>query len=130
MGYEEPYIQEKIIKVINSKIESNKNDLEMNIINELKCRHLPTILSSITSNFSEPISAEIFFIENIFPIPPSSFYVSPNNFIYEPNPINIIFSNVQINTVNFIYAFVFYEKRLAYNQSIIYIPKTFVIISQ
>ena len=130
LGYEENYIQEKIIKVINSKIESNKNNLEMNIINELKCRHLPTILSSITSNFSEPISEEIFFIENIFPIPPSSFYASPNNFIYEPNPINIIFSNVQINTVNFIYAFVFYEKRLAYNQSIIYIPKTFVIISQ
>lgn len=130
LGYEESYIQEKIIKVINSKIESNKNNLEMNIFSELKCRHLPTILSSISSNFSEPITDENYFIENIFPIPPSAFYVSPNNFIYEPNPINIIYSNVQNNIVNFIYAYVFYEQRLAYNKSIIYIPKTFVIVSQ
>ena len=130
LGYEEPYIQEKIIKAINSKIESNKNNFEMNIFNELKCRHLPTILSSISSNFSEPISDENFLIENIFPIPPSTFYVSPDNFIYEPNPINIIYSNVQNNIVNFIYAYVFYEQKLAYNQSIIYIPKTFVIVSQ
>ena len=130
LGYEEPYIQEKIIKVINSKIESTRNNLEINIFHELKCRHLPTILSSISSNFSEPITGENFFIENIFPIPPSSFYVSPNNFIYEPNPINIIYSNVQNNIVNFVYTYVFYEKRLAYNQSIIYIPKAFVIVSQ
>ena len=130
LGYEEPYIQEKIRKAINSEIKSNKKNFEGNIFNELKCRHLPTILSSISSNINEPITEENYFIENIFPIPPSTFYVSPNNFIYEPNPINIISSNVQNKIVNFCYAYVFYEKRLAYNQSIIYIPKTFVIISQ
>ena len=132
VGYEETYIQEKIIKNINSIIETDKEKefFETNIYNEYKCRHLPTILSSISSNFNGPISNETYLIENIFPIPPTIYYNSQKNFIYEPSPKNVIFTNIQNEIVNFIYGYIFYEKKMAYYNSNIYIPKAFIIISQ
>ena len=133
MGYEELYIKEKIIKNINQKIESeqldNKN-VNTNIIKEFTCRNLPTILFSMNSNFSEPMANEKFLIQYVFPIPPTIFISSPNDFLYEPNEINVIFTNVHDDVVNIGYSFVFYEKYFACNKSNIYVPKAFVIISQ
>ena len=133
MGYEEIYIKEKIINIINSKIELNEkeqNNSKENQFYEFNCRHLPTILSSMSTNFAEPIVDEELLIKNIFPIPPTIFYTSPNNFIYEPKQINVIFTNIQNNAVNICYSYIFYEKYYAYNKSYIYVPKAFVILSQ
>ena len=133
MGYEELYIKEKIIKNINSKIElnekENENSKEKKIYN-FKCGHLPTILSSISTKFSEPIAREELLIKNVFPIPPNIFFTSPTNFNFEPQETNVIFSNIQNDVVNIYYAYIFYEKYYAYNKSFIYIPKAFVILSQ
>ena len=138
MGYEESYIQEKIIKNFNNKMvleleeEEQKNrkiNPESKIFNEYKCRNLPTILSSIGSNFAKPIPTELL-IGNVFPIPPSVLYTTTDNFIYEPYPLNVIFSNIQNNIVNIGYAFIFYENRIILNKVKIYIPKAFVILSQ
>ena len=68
MGYEESFIEEKIIKNINIQIESkqseqlddnNKNkNTNINEIQEFRCRQLPTILFSINSNFSGILARE------------------------------------------------------------------------
>ena len=133
MSYEETYIKEKIINNINIKIESEKNSkvyTEAYSLKKYKCRHLPTILSSISSNISESIANERYLIQSVFPIPPTIFYTSSNNYLFQPNPMNIIFSNIQNNVINICYAYIFYEKYLAYDRSNIYIPKAFVILSQ
>ena len=138
IGYEESYINEKIIKNINTKIESEEKENEEkedeekkeNIVSEFNIRHFPTIISSISSNFIEPMAEERYIIQNIFPIPPTIYYTSGNNITYEPNPINVIFTNIQNEVVNIYYSYIFYEKEYAYNKSIIFIPKAFVILSQ
>ena len=64
MGYEESYIQEKIIKnfTIQTQAElelaeqkNKKLNPDSKILNEYKCRNLPSILFSLGSNFSEPL---------------------------------------------------------------------------
>ena len=138
MGFEELYIQEKIIKNFNEKIlleldeEEQKNkkiNPETKIFKEYKCRHFPTILSSIGSNFSKTIPSELL-IKKVFPIPPPVFYTTIDNLIYEPYSLNIVFTNIQNNIVNIGYAYLFYENRIIFNKAKIYIPKAFVIISQ
>ena len=138
MGFEELYIQQKIIKNFNEKIlleldeEEQKNkklNPETKIFKEYKCRHFPTILSSIGSNFSKTIPSELL-IKKVFPVPPSIFYTTTDNFIYEPYSLNIVFTNIQNNIVNIGYAYLFYENRIIFNKAKIYIPKAFVIISQ
>ena len=102
MGFEELYIQEKIIKNFSQemflKLEEEEQKIQnlnpgAKIFKEYKCRYLPTILSSIGSNFTEPIPIEIL-INNVFPIPPSVIYTTIDNNIFEPNPLNIVFSNI------------------------------------
>ena len=138
MGFEELYIQEKIIKIFSQemflKLEEEEQKIQnlnpgAKIFKEYKCRYLPTILSSIGSNFTEPIPIEIL-INNVFPIPPSVIYTTIDNNIFEPNPLNIVFSNIQNKVVNIGYAYIFYENRIIFNKGKIYIPKAFVIISQ
>ena len=138
MGFEELYIQEKIIKNFNQNMiikleeeeqKQKKRNPESQVFNEYKCRHLPTILSSIGSNFTVPISTDLL-IKNVFPIPPSIYYTTIDNFIYEPYPLNVVFSNIQNKIVNIGYAYIFYENRIIFNRAKIYIPKAFVIISQ
>ena len=138
MGFEEIYIKEKIIKYFTEKIlldldeEEQKNkkiNPDRKIFKEYKCRHSPTILFSVGSNFSKPISNEML-IKSVFPIPPSVFYTTIDNFIYEPYSLNIVFTNIQNNIVNIGYAYIFYENRIIFNKAKIYIPKAFVIISQ
>ena len=136
MGFEESYIQEKIInnekmllKLKEEEQKKKKLNSETKIFDEYKCRHFPTILSLIGSNFPKEISYELL-IKQVFPIPPSVFYTTVDNSIYEPYSLNIVFSNIQNNIVNIGYAYVFYENRIIINKVKIYIPKAFVIISQ
>ena len=131
MGYEESYIKEKILKNINlrNQSEQNEKNIESDLVYEFKCRHLPTILSSISSNFSEPIAEDKILIQNVFPIPPTIYYTSSNNLKYEPKQVNVIFTNIQNEVVNIGYSYIFYEKEYIY-KSFVFIPKALVIISQ
>ena len=86
----------------------------------LKYQQLQSILLSIDSSFSEPIERKDFFIQNVFPIPPTIYISSSNNIIYELNKINVIFPNIQNNIVNILYAYIFYEKYYSNNKSNIY----------
>ena len=134
LGFEESYIIEKILKIFNEKMilkiekEQQKTKEINNIFKEYKCRHFPTILSSIGTNFNRPIPFELL-IKQVFPIPPSVFYTTIDNSIYKPYSLNIVFSNIQNNIVYIGYAYVFYENRII-NKNKIYIPKAFVILSQ
>ena len=139
MGYDESYIQEKIIKNFDSKTlqelelaeqKSKKINPETKILNEYKCRNLPSILFSLGSNFSEPLESESQIIKEVFPVPPSVLYAIIDNFIYEPISNDIVFSNIQNNVVNIGYAHIFYESKNILENIRIYIPKAFVIISQ
>ena len=142
MGYEESYIQEKIIKHFSSKTkldleladEKNKQqNPESKILNEEKCRNLPSILFSLGSNFSDPLEGEDDLIKDVFPVPPSVFYSiieKENNLIYEPMSNDVIFSNIQNDVVNIGYAHIFYESKIILEKVRIYVPKSFVIISQ
>lgn len=139
IGYEESYIKEKIEKNIdpkylvdieNSESKVKKPNIETKIFNEYKCRNLPTLLSCISSNFSGALANARQIIEYVFPIPPGIFYTTPENTQYEPNPINVVFTNIQNQVVNIGYAFIFYENRNIINQMKLYIPKAFVILSQ
>ena len=121
---------EKILLELNEEEQKSKKlNPETKIFKEYKCRHFPTILSSIGSNFTMSIPIELL-IKKVFPIPPSVFYTTTDNFIYEPYSLNIVFTNIQNNIVNIGYAYLFYENRIIYNKAKIYIPKAFVIISQ
>jgi len=137
VGYEETYFQEIILQnlqSVNINQEMEKIDSKMKkgsdnkfIYKEYKCRNLPTILGSITSNYEGGIFDGNQIIEKVFPIPPSIYYG-----FQETIPIdstNVVFTNIQNNVVNIGYAFIFYENKI-FNKLKIYIPKAFVIISQ
>jgi hypothetical protein len=140
MGYDELYIQEKIIKNFNSQTQldleiaeqkSKKINPESKILNEYKCRNLPSILFSLGANFPEPLISENDLIKNVFPVPPSVFYsIIDNNLKFEPIPNNVVFSNIQNTVVNIGYAHIFYEAKNILEKVRIFIPKAFVIISQ
>ena len=138
MGYEESYIQEKIIPTVNPQLIAELEELESKarristiskIYNEFKCRHQPTVLNSISSNFEGGMLNTLQMIDYVFPIPPSIFYSSADNSLSDPYPINVVFSNIQNNVVNIGYAYIFYENRTVHKIKF-YIPKAFVIISQ
>ena len=138
MGYEELYIQEKILKSLNQEVileleeekeKNKKSSPDARIGKKFYNGHLPTILSSIGSNFSEPINSDLL-IKNVFPLPPSIFYTINDNSPTSLPTLNIVFSNIQNNIVNIGYAYIFYENRYFLNKLKFYIPKAFVIISQ
>ena len=139
IGYDELYIQEKIIKNFDSKTlqelelaeqKSKKLNPETKILNEYKCSNFPSILFSLGSNFSEGLENEAEIIKDVFPIPPSVLYAIIDNFIYEPISNDVVFSNIQNDVVNMGYAHIFYESKNILDNIRIYIPKAFVIISQ
>ena len=137
IGYEETYIQEKIINPISllkgNIFEDNefkqKKNIETKVLKEYKCRNLPTILSSISSSFTGGIAIGKKIVEQVFPVPPSVYYGPHDKFSHDLNPTNIIFSNIQNDVVNVGYSVLFYENRII-NDKKIYIPKAFAIISQ
>jgi len=140
IGYEDLYFDEVILKnlpPLNINQENEKLDMKTRknsdmklCYKEYKCRNLPTILGSISSNFSGGIFDGNQIIEKVFPIPPSVYY----GYIDIPHePINVVFTNIQNNVVNIGYAFIFYETKIVNKNKIIikiFVPKAFVIISQ
>ena len=137
IGYDDLYYQEKIIKKTSVLINDKKEELNSKekknsekIFSKFYCRNLPTILSSITSDFTGPILNGNQIIENVFPIPPAILYDFEGKEIPNEKKNNfVIFSNIQNEVVNYGYGHIFYEKK-NYKEIVLYIPKAFVIISQ
>ena len=124
VGYEEAFINEKIIKSIQNKDNSSSNN------NKFKCKEYPTILSSINSDYQGEMMEEDEIIKHIFNEPPSILYSKGDNLGIDIRKKNIIFSKVEDNIINIGYAFIFYEFLSMPNRTKIFIPKAFVIISQ
>ena len=142
LGYDDLYYQEKIIEAVielcSQKKENNSKDKKkQEDFIKFYCRNLPTILSSITSDFSGPILNGNQIIQNVFPIPPPIYIDDDDNKEKEKEKITfiekkmyfVIFSNIQNNVVNYGFGKIFYEKKI-HEKIKIYIPKAFVIISQ
>ena len=139
LGYEDTYYQEVILKNLptaNLVQEFEKTDNKMRkgsestkfFLKEYKCRSFPTILGSISSNFTGGIFDGNQIIEKVFPVPPSAYYGLIENYPHEPT--NVVFSNIQNNVVNIGYGYIFYETKIYNNKLKIYLPKAFVVISQ
>ena len=141
IGYEDLYFQEIIVKnlqPINFIQDIDKPDIKGRkgsdtklYLKEYKCRNLPTILSSISSDFNGGIFDGNQIIEKVFPIPPSVYYGNVENSPQEMANLNtnVVFTNIQNNVVNIGYGFIFYDFKII-NKLKIYIPKAFVVISQ
>ena len=140
IGYDDLYYQEKIIPYaidINNNIknepikEKEKKKNDDIIFRRFRCRNLPTILNSITSDFTGPILTGDQIILDVFPLPPEILCDPFENKDIPPEikTNHVIFSNIQNNVVNYGYAYIFYEKK-NHEKLKIYIPKAFVIISQ
>ena len=137
IGYDDLYYQEKIINLALKFHNDKKEELNLKekknsekIFNKFCCRNLPTILSSITSDFTGPILNGNQIIENVFPIPPTILLDFEGTEIPNEKKNNyVIFSNIQNEVVNYGYGHIFYEKKI-YKEIIIHVPKAFVIISQ
>lgn len=139
IGYEDTYLQEVIYKNIQNIINQDPDKMEKyetkmrkgsdtkGVYREYKCRNLPTILGSISSNFDGSIFDCNQIIEEVFPVPPSIYYAYQES---TPNDsYNIVFTNIQNNVVNIGYGYSFFEIK-SINKLKLYIPKAFVIISQ
>ena len=135
MGYTNVVKEEKVINIIKSEISSNKNNDKLNFLKVFTIYHLPTLLSSITSNSNYTLIDTQNIITYVYPIPPKIYYCNPEN-KEEPTNSKIVFNNIHNGIVNIGYAYCFYEKdiiKLDENEKkelIIYFPKAFVIISQ
>ena len=139
IGYEDIYFQEVILKNIqqannnpeNEKPEMKRKGSDTKIyFREYKPRNLPTILGSISSDFSGGIFDGNQIIEKVFPIPPQVYYgywEAPSQDVLSQT--NVVFTNIQNNVVNIGYAYIFYENKI-HNKYKICMPKAFVIISQ
>jgi hypothetical protein len=139
IGYEDIYFQEVILKNIqqaNNNPENEKPEIKRKgsdtkiYFREYKPRNLPTILGSISSDFSEGIFDGNQIIEKVFPTPPQVYYgfwEAPSQDVLSQT--NVVFTNIQNNVVNIGYAYIFYENKIN-NKYKICMPKAFVIISQ
>ena len=140
IGYDDLYYQEKILKLV-MKMDFNSIEVKDKKLKEeiqyykVHCRNLPTILNSITSDFSGPILNGNKIIENVFPIPPDILVEIENKenenkgISLEKKNNYVIFSNIQNEVVNYGFGYIFYEKKIHESYKI-YLPKAFVIISQ
>ena len=135
MGYTNVVKKEKVINKIKSEILLNKNYDSLNYLKLYTFNHLPTLLSSITSNSNYTLIDTQNLITYVYPIPPKIYFCNQSN--HEETPKSkIIFNNIHNGIVNIGYAYCFYEKdiiKLDENEKkelIIYFPKAFVIISQ
>ena len=141
IGYEDLYFQEVIAKNLSAIAFNQENEkLEFKIrkgsdskicLKEYKCRNFPTILGSISSNFTGEILEGSQILEKVFPVPPSIYYGIIENTSQEMTNLNtnVVFTNIQNNVVNIGYGFIFFENKNI-NKLKIYMPKAFVIISQ
>ena len=124
IGYEDIFIQQKIIKSIQNEEKSSSNN------NKYKCEYFPTVLSSINSEYKGEMMDDEDIIKNIFPETPTILYSSGDSLDIDTKEKNIIFSKVENQIDNFGYAYYFYEFLVLPNRIKIFIPKAFVIISQ
>ena len=128
VGYEDIYIQEKIIKEILSKDISSSPNTKTNIY---KAKDYPTVLSSISSDYEGEIIDDEEIIKSIFPSEEVNIYYNKgDNMDINLNPKNIIFSQKEKNIINNIFAYIFYEGITLANRTRIFLPKIFIIISQ
>ena len=136
-GFTDYLKYEEIIKPISTDVISRKNFKEFYYLRELKIRHLPSALSTVTSE-SNIIRIDI---ENLtdyaFPVPPKIFcYIENKDFqVKEPGVSNFLFSNCNNETIINGYSYGFYEKKIIEiskdeGNMIFYFPKFFITISQ
>ena len=134
IGYDEPYYQENIIdpvlKLYNETAKNLKENEKMTFP-KFYCRNLPTLLSSISSDFTGPMLNGNQIIEKVFPIPPPILLEIDNSELPKDKKYNfVIFSNIQNEVVNYGFGFIFHEKKIINEKLKVNIPKAFVIISQ
>ena len=128
IGYEDLYIQEKLIKEIQNKEISLLNNNKSNIY---KLKQYPTVLSSISSDYEGEIIDDEDIIKNIFPSETIDIYYNKgDNTDLDLSPKNIIFTQKEDNIINNGFAYLFYESIALPNMFRIFLPKIFVIISK
>ena len=127
VGYEDIYIQEKLIKDIES-IDISSSNAKTNIY---KSKNYPTVLSSISSDYEGEIIDDEEIIKSIFPLKEVNIYFNKgDNIDLDLNQKILIFSKKEKDIINNGFAYIFYEGITLPNRTRIYIPKILVIISQ
>ena len=127
IGYEDIYIQEKIIKEIQSK-EIPSTSGKTNIY---QTKEYPVVLSSINSDYEGEIIDDENIIKSLFPSENVNIYYDKyDNIDFDLNIKRIIFSIKENNIINNGFAYKFYEAINLPNRIRIFIPKIFLIISQ
>ena len=128
IGYEDIYIQEKIIKEVQAKyIESSSN----NKTNIYKMKQYPSVLSAISSDYEGEIMDDEDIIKNLFPSEEIIIYYNKgDNSDLDISTKNIIFTQKEENVINNGFAYLFYEGITLPNMLRIFIPKIFVIVSK
>ena len=147
LGFENIMIRQNIlpemIEVIKTMPLNNDDDEHIDIYNEhisifksYTINHLPTILSSVSSNYKKSMLDDELLINLTFPSFPKAYYsLELSALQYEPNPENITFfingdSLEEKTKIPFHgYSFIFYEH---FKQEFgeFYIPKAISIVSQ
>ena len=128
IGYEDIYIQEKLIKDIQNKGISLLNNNKTNIY---QLKQYPTVLSSISSDYEGDIIDDEDIIKNIFPSETIDIYYNKgDNTDLDLSPKNIIFTKKEDSIMNNGFAYLFYESIALPNMFRIFLPKIFVIISK
>ena len=128
IGYEDIYIQEKLIKDIQNKGISLLNNNKTNIF---QLKQYPTVLSSISSDYEGEIIDDEDIIKNIFPSESIDIYYNKgDNTDLDLSPKNIIFTQKEDKIIDNGFAYLFYESIALPNMFRIFLPKVFVIISK
>ena len=128
VGYEDIYIQEKIIKEIQSKEISPSSNTKTSIY---KAKDYPTVLSSISSDYEGEIMDDEDIIRSIFPSQEIDIYYNKgDNMDLNLNPKNMIFYKQERNIMTNCFAYIFYEGITLTNRTRVFLPKIFIIISQ
>ena len=150
VGYDKLLIKHKILNDIENYIQTNSTENDNNNINisfdnnkliytEYQLDERPTILSSISSDYKKSMLDDDILINLSFPSSPKAYYYTinnNNNKLYEPRKLNIVFfingDSLEDNSkIPFHgYTFIFYEIYKIRNDIVVYIPNSFVIISQ
>ena len=134
MGYTDILCNKKIIEPTISDIKSKLISDDYYKLKELRMCHLPTVLSTIVSETNIKRIPLNKLISYAFPIPPKFyFYIEKKEQkIIEPNNSNIIFNNINNETICNGYVYCFYEKKIfKINKDLIihfFCPKFFVVI--
>ena len=128
IGYEDTYIQEKIMKEIEAN-EIPSSNIKTNI---LKINDYPSVLSSINSDYEGNIIDDEDIIKNIFPSETINIYYNKGDNTDLDLSIKkiIFFQKGSSNIINNGFAYIFYEGKTLFNMYRIYFPKIFLIISQ